>query len=372
MFNKKMLIIFSILVNLMYFNLNITNANEYTAIQKYYLENQENVFKFIKDKNTQYLNGWDLVNIENNTNIEDKSDVWDWEYLWIWNDEYYQNMKISEFDNKKLINSLLDKLKSNIEVNDNNIHLLNQNINKIYGNDNYYIFWIKFKNTSYFEFWENYIVLKPYVISWNKDYFNSEIKWSITKIINDNKDKGVEEQYKKIKEYLKKLKIWYYIFNKVDTTNIKLLMWEARSAKIEFENQPFFIDKWYQPQAIPKIQDTDLLIYTIIDKKDLERNNILNSNSNISLIQPYIKFWDISISMNYLWDSTYSNIWNKWRMKIIDYKTKQQYIVEKDNMIYFIIVILSILWIILWMVWNWMYYQKKYKEIFMKISEGTK
>jgi len=368
MFNKKLLI--TLVLISQFVGINYVSA-DYSAIQKYYLSNQESVFKFIKDKNTEYLN-WSNIKVNEISGDTNWTVSWSWEYLWLWNDEFYQNMKIAEFDNKKVIDKSLENLKSNIEVSDNKINQLNQSINKIYENDNYYIFWVKFKNTSYFEFWENYIVLKPYVISWNVDYFNSEIKGSITKIIEDNKDKGVDEQYKALKDYLTKIKIWYYVFNKVDTTNIKLFMWEARSAKIEFENQPFFVDKWYQPQAIPKVNDSDLLVYTIVSKKDLERNNILNSTSNISLIQPYIKFWGISISMNYLGDSTYSSVWNKWRMKINEYKTKQEYVVQKDNMIYVMIIVISIVWIILWMIWNWMYYQKKYKEIFMKISEGTK
>ena len=369
--NIKSKIITTIMLVFWLFSYTQNTSADYTAIQNYFIQNQWKLFEYIKWENYKFYNWTEISNTVDNS-WNEWTNTWNWEYLWLWNDEFYQNMKINEFDTKQLITESLNKLKSNIEVNDNNIQLLNQNINKIYWNDTYYIFWIKFKNTSYFVFWDNYIILKPYLISWNSDYFNSEIKGSITKIINENKNQDVSKQYEEIKKYLTKMNISYYVFNKVDSTNIKLAMWEARSAKIEFENQTFFIDKWYQPEAIQKVADTDVLIYTIVSKEDLVRNNILNSNNNISLIQPYIKFWWISISLNYLWDSTYSNLWNKWKTKIQNYNTKQEYIVEKNNNIYIIILFWSIISIILWIIWNWFYYQKKYKEIFMKISEGTK
>ena len=350
---------------------------DYTKIQQYYKDSQDKVFNYIKDTNVSFENGWNPTTTSSTWTSWFNSTLswatWSGEFIGMWYDDYYADMKSKEFEERRSSEKLLWDLKNNVMVNDSKINQLSKNVNKIYADNSYYaILGVRFVNTTYFTFWDNYIVLFPYTISGNKEYFDAEIKWNISNTLKTNEKNGLDVQYQAVKQVLDKYGIKYYLFNKVDTEHVKLYMWESRNAKMMFENQPFFSDKWYKMEVLPAYNDSDFVIYTIVNKEDLEKNNILQSTSVISKIQPYIKIWDINISLDYFWDSGYTTIWKNGNMKIVDYGIKKEYVVEKNNSVYFFIVIWSILFFLIWILANWFYYQKKYKPIFMKISEGRK
>lgn len=306
----------------------------------------------------------------NKNKIKEKKVGWS-EKISFFYDRYYEKQLLEEAQNRKDIQVLLDKISEDEPVMDHKINTLSRYIQKTYAKkwNFYYIIWIKLNKTSYFKIWDKYILFEPYTISWNKNNFEVNVKKMLNSILI-NQEAEDEDKLKWIKSILNKYKIKFQVLSWL-SDKVKIYIWENNNSKIQLENQYFLIDKYYKADKIPNIDKDDVFIYTIVDKLDLEKNNLIwESSSNVSMkLQSFIEFWWITYSNWFLWWNWFIKIDKNGWIKAEQINTIFNYKINKDNSKYFLWVVFLALSFCWWIIFTYLYYQRKYKVLIKQTTE---
>lgn len=140
---------------------------------------------------------------------------------------------------------------------------------------------------------------------------------------------------------------------------------------MEAEGQKFFVDKFYRMDVIPKeyIKDGELLIYTVLDTNDLKKT--LAGTEVFDQIQPYIKIGSLVLSLDYLNGDGYYAVGKYGKIKVAEYGPKKVYKISETSTPLYVWFVVGLLSVIAGIGTTWLYYQKKYKRVFQKISESV-
>lgn len=291
-----------------------------------------------------------------------------WKYIEFWYDKYYQTLKEQEADTKIKVEAQLNNYRNNwVQITDNKVNKLNEIVNRTFGED-YYILWIKFDNVAYFKFNDNFLVFYPYTINWDIELFNKEIKGKINGIITSADTDEVKQE--NLIKLLREFKISYFTVWEIEEENIKLFIWEQRNVKYELQ-LPFIADKYYK---LSRFQDNpnSFMLYTVVDKSFLEKNNVLGTNTVTDKIQPFIYWKDLNIyySLDYLnWNGYIQT--EKGKAKVVNVWVMRVYNIKETTMWYVAIWVLALWMVILWMWLGWFHYNRKFKKMFQKTSEAS-
>lgn len=179
------------------------------------------------------------------------------------------------------------------------------------------------------------------------------------------------EKLNQIKVFLNNYGIKFFTISETDDSHIKLLLGERGGAKREAEGQQFFVDKFYRMAIIPEayIQDGEFLVYTVLDAADLKK--ALTGTEVFDQIQPYIQIGSLIISLDYLNGEGYYTIGKYGKLKVAEYGPKKVYKISETSTPLYVWAFTGFLSLIFGVITTWIYYQKKYKRVFQKISESV-